>query len=151
MQIHDNGKTPRYGRWRERWWTPTRAKAQDTRASPNGLETHLFRKWGDVGHLHVWALSQWSNGCTSYSRSLLGLPLFVFSSISPNTTYFTILQMCPNRFNFLSLILCMMIMFLLLSILFLISSCVIICNAVTREVVESKILAYLGRLRNLKY
>src|SRR6218665_269472 len=38
---------------------------------------------------------------------------FVFPFISPNTTSFTsllssILQMCPNKFNFLSLILCMM-------------------------------------------
>jgi len=30
-----NGKTSRCGRRRERRWTPTRAKAQDTRASPN--------------------------------------------------------------------------------------------------------------------
>jgi len=29
-----NGKTPRHGRQRERRWTPTRAVAQDTRASP---------------------------------------------------------------------------------------------------------------------
>jgi len=57
-----NGKTPRYGRRRERRWTPTRAKAQDTitRASPNSLETHLARKWRDIGHLR--ALSPWSNG-----------------------------------------------------------------------------------------
>src|SRR6218665_2110999 len=52
-------------------------------------------------------------------------PLFVFPFISPNTTSSTsplpsILQMCPNKFNFLSLILCKM--FLLLSIPFLISS-----------------------------
>jgi len=52
-------KTPRCGRWRERWWTPTRAKTQDTRASPNSLETHLVRKWGDIGHLR--ALSPWRN------------------------------------------------------------------------------------------
>ena len=49
---------------------------------------------------------------------------FCFSSISPNTTSTSlpsyILQMCPNKFNFLSLILRMM--FLLLPILFLISS-----------------------------
>src|SRR6218665_1621055 len=37
-----NGKTPRYGRRRERRWTPTRAKAQDI--SPNSLETHPVRK-----------------------------------------------------------------------------------------------------------
>ena len=59
---------------------------------------------------------------------LFGLPLLIFPSISQNTTSFTsllfsILQMCLNKFNFLSLILCKM--FLLLpkvSILFLISS-----------------------------
>ena len=45
---------------RERQWTPTRAKAQDTRASPNSLETHLVRKWGEIGHL--WALTPWING-----------------------------------------------------------------------------------------
>src|SRR6218665_1361386 len=36
-------KTPRYGMRREGRWTPTRAKAQDTRASPYtaySLETH---------------------------------------------------------------------------------------------------------------
>ena len=35
---------PRYGRQREWRWTPTRAKAQDTRANPNSWETHLVRK-----------------------------------------------------------------------------------------------------------
>ena len=40
----ENGKTLRYGRRRQRRWTPTWAKAQDTRASPNSLETHLVRK-----------------------------------------------------------------------------------------------------------
>src|SRR6218665_2108206 len=59
---------------------------------------------------------------------------FIFPSISPNTTSFTsllssILQMCPNKFNFLSLILCKM--FLLLPILFLISSFVIFCCHLT--------------------
>src|SRR6218665_4217185 len=52
-------KTPRCGRRRERCWTPTRAKAQDTRASPNSLETHLVRKTVR-GHLRE--LSPWSNG-----------------------------------------------------------------------------------------
>jgi len=28
----------------KRRWTPTRAKAQDTKANPNSLETHLVRK-----------------------------------------------------------------------------------------------------------
>ena len=49
-----------HGRRREGRWTPTRAKAQDTRASPYRLETHLVRKWGDIGHLR--ALSPWSDG-----------------------------------------------------------------------------------------
>jgi len=53
-------KTSRYGRRRVGRWTPTWAKAQDTRASLNSLETHLVRKWGDIGHLQV--LSPWSNG-----------------------------------------------------------------------------------------
>src|SRR6218665_3061951 len=55
-----NGKTPRCGRRRERRWTPTRAKAQDTRASPNSLETHIVRKLWGIGHLR--AHSPWSNG-----------------------------------------------------------------------------------------
>jgi len=29
-------------------WTPTEAKAQDTRASPNSLETHLVRSEGTL-------------------------------------------------------------------------------------------------------
>src|SRR6218665_2347530 len=33
---------------------------QDTRASPNSLETHLVRKRGDIGHLR--APRPWSNG-----------------------------------------------------------------------------------------
>ena len=53
-----NWKTPRCGRRMERRWTPTRAK---NKASPNSLETHLVKKWGDIGHLR--ALSPWSNGC----------------------------------------------------------------------------------------
>src|SRR6218665_3467586 len=32
----------RYGKRREGRWTPTRAKAQDTRASPYSLDTHLL-------------------------------------------------------------------------------------------------------------
>jgi len=70
----------------------------------------------------------------SSSHSLFGLSLFVYPSISPNTTSFTsllssILQMCPNKLNFLSLILCTM--FLLLPILFLISSFIIFCCHLT--------------------
>ena len=64
-----NGKTPRYGRRRERRWTPTRAKAQDTRASPNSLEAHLVRKRGDIGPLQ--ALSPWSNGWMDGHCSIL--------------------------------------------------------------------------------
>jgi len=45
---------------RERRWTPKWAKAQYTKASLNSLETHLVRKWRDIGHLR--ALSPWSNG-----------------------------------------------------------------------------------------
>jgi len=39
--------------------TKTRAKAQDTIASPNSLETHLVRKRRDIGHIR--ALSPWMN------------------------------------------------------------------------------------------
>ena len=35
---------------RKRLWSPRRAVDQDTRASPNRLETHLVREWGDIGH-----------------------------------------------------------------------------------------------------
>src|SRR6218665_644568 len=48
------------GRRRERRWTPTRSKAQDTRASPNTLETHLVRKRWDIGLLR--ALRPWLYG-----------------------------------------------------------------------------------------
>src|SRR6218665_3528491 len=48
----------KYGRQRERQWTPTRAKALlDTRDSPNSLETHLVRKRWDIGLLR--AMSPW--------------------------------------------------------------------------------------------
>src|SRR6218665_4099045 len=43
----------KYGRRREGRWTPTRAKAQDTRANPNSLETHLVRKRWDIGLLQA--------------------------------------------------------------------------------------------------
>jgi len=49
-----------YGRRRKRRRTTTTAKAQDTRASPNSLETHRVRRWEDIGHLGT--LSPWSNG-----------------------------------------------------------------------------------------
>src|SRR6218665_1363541 len=42
---------------------------------------------------------------TSSSHTLLGLLLFVFPSISPKTTSIASLQMYPNKFDFLSLIL----------------------------------------------
>jgi len=59
-----NGKTPRYGRRRERRWTPTR----DTRASPNCLETHLVRKWGTLDTYVRWAygaMDGWMSGWMS--------------------------------------------------------------------------------------
>src|SRR6218665_2435944 len=67
-------------------------------------------------------ISSLRHSFTSSSHSPFGRPLFVFPFISPNTTSFTsllssILQMCPNKFNFLSLVLCKM--FLSLPILFL--------------------------------
>ena len=56
-------KTPRYGRRWEKWWTPTWAKAQDTRASPDSLETHLVRKWGDISTpTGAEPMEQWMDG-----------------------------------------------------------------------------------------
>src|SRR6218665_2535660 len=50
-------KTPSmHGRRREGRWTPIRAKAQDTRASPNSWETHLVRKRWDIGLLRALSL-----------------------------------------------------------------------------------------------
>src|SRR6218665_2828017 len=77
---------------------------------------------------------------TSSSHSLFSRPLFVFPFIFPNTTSSTsllssILQMCLNKFNFLSLIICMM--FLLLPIFFLISSFVIFCCILHLEFFDS--------------
>src|SRR6218665_1970722 len=46
----------KYGRRREGRWTPLRAKAQDTRANPNGWETHLVRKRWDIGLLRSLSL-----------------------------------------------------------------------------------------------
>jgi len=43
----------KYGRRREGWWTPIRAKAQDTRANPNSWKTHLVRKRWDIGLLRA--------------------------------------------------------------------------------------------------
>src|SRR6218665_1360579 len=76
---------------------------------------------------------------TSSSHSLFGFPLFVFPSISPNTTSYisllsSILHMCPNKLNFFSLILCMM--FLFLPIPFLISSFVIFCCHLTFRILR---------------
>ena len=76
---------------------------------------------------------------TSPSHSLFGRPLFVFPFISPNTASFTsllssILQMCPNKFNFLSLVRCKM--FLLQPILFLISSFMIFCCHLTFRILR---------------
>ena len=53
----------------KRRWTPTWAKAQDTRAcSPNSLETHLVRKRADIVHLR--ALSPWSNGWMEIDKTI---------------------------------------------------------------------------------
>src|SRR6218665_2957715 len=46
----------KYGRRRERRWTPIRAKAQDTRANLNSWETHLVRKRWDIGLLRALSL-----------------------------------------------------------------------------------------------
>ena len=46
MEKHLDMEGRRKGK---RQWTTTRAVAQDTRASPNSQETHLVRKWGDIG------------------------------------------------------------------------------------------------------
>jgi len=74
-------------------------------------------------------ISSLHHSSISSSKSLLGLPLFVFPSISPNTYSFTsllssILQMCQNNFNLRSFIRCMMS--LLIPVRFHISSFVII-------------------------
>jgi len=46
-----NGKTPKFERRKgKRRWTPIQTVAQDTWASLNNLETHIVRKWGDIGH-----------------------------------------------------------------------------------------------------
>ena len=63
-------------------------------------------------------------------HSLFGLPLLFCPSVFPNTTFFTnrlssFLQMCPNNFGFLSLIICTT--FFLMSSLCLISKFVIFC------------------------
>ena len=46
----------KYGKRREERWTPIQAKAQDTRANPNSLETHLVRQRWDVGLLRALSL-----------------------------------------------------------------------------------------------
>jgi len=48
---------------RKRLWTPTRAKAQDTRTSANNLEIHLVRKWRGVDTYGRWAhgVDGWMN------------------------------------------------------------------------------------------
>src|SRR6218665_2464083 len=46
----------KYGKRREGRWTPIRAKAQDTRASPNSWETRLVRKRWDIGLLRALSL-----------------------------------------------------------------------------------------------
>src|SRR6218665_1610599 len=89
--------------------------------------TIIFHATLSCAFLFRMYISSLHHSFTSSSHSLFGLPRFVFSSISPNQSFTcllsSILQMCPNKFNFLSLILCMM--FHLLLILFLTSSFVI--------------------------
>ena len=62
-----NRKTQKYGR--ERRWTPILAKAQDTRASPNSLETHLVRKWGTLDTYGCWAQGLRVGPCWSKWRA----------------------------------------------------------------------------------
>ena len=38
---------------KKRRWESTRVVAQDSRANPNSLETHLERKWGSIAHQRV--------------------------------------------------------------------------------------------------
>jgi len=61
----------------ERRWTPTRAKVQDTWASPNSLEpgTHLVRKWGDIGHLRVLSPRSlsWMDGLHFYTNCQISM------------------------------------------------------------------------------
>src|SRR6218665_896253 len=57
MADKSKWKTQKHGKRREGRWTPIRAKAQDTRANPNGWETHLVRKRWGIGLLR--ALSLW--------------------------------------------------------------------------------------------
>ena len=66
-----NGKTPRYGRRRERRWTPTRAKAQlqDTRATCSPNIAWKLTQWGSEGTLDTnwhWPMEQWMDGPLLY-------------------------------------------------------------------------------------
>src|SRR6218665_3241611 len=87
--------------------------------------TIIFHASLSCAFLYSMNISPLHHSFTPSSHSLFDRPLFVSPFISQKTTSFTsplhsILQICPNKFNFLSLILCKM--FLLLPILFLISS-----------------------------
>src|SRR6218665_3954662 len=89
-------------------------------SSPIGIQctrTIIFQASLSCAFLFSMYISPLHHSFTSSSHSIFGLPLFVFPFISPNTTSFTsllssILQMCPKKFNFLSLILCKMFLLL---------------------------------------
>src|SRR6218665_1590792 len=106
----------------------------------NARLTIIFHASPSCSFLFSMNISSLHHSFTSSSHSLFfGCPLFVFPFISPNTTSFTsllssILQMCPNKFNFFSLILCKI--FLLLPILFLISSFMIFCCHLTFRILR---------------
>ena len=89
---------------RERRWTPTRAKAQDTRASPNSLETHLVRKWEDIGHIRVlrpW-MDEWMDGwilpvllCNLGLHCLIfNLPNFILAHMTYNSCFIRPASLC---------------------------------------------------------
>src|SRR6218665_3113786 len=76
------GKTPRYGRPRERRWTETceRGKAQDTIVIPIKLETDPVRKLWEIGHLRT--LSPCSNGWmkSNYTYCIVFNYLYMYSA-----------------------------------------------------------------------
>ena len=81
-------------------------------SSPAGVQSsaHLTIFYASLSWAFLFriCISYLHHAFTSSSHSLLGLPLLVFPSIFPNTTsfslLFSILPMCPNMFNVLSLI-----------------------------------------------
>src|SRR6218665_2217517 len=105
----------------------------------NARLTIIFHASLSCAFLFSMNISSLYHSFTSPSHSPFGRPLFVFPFISPNTTSFpsllsSILQMCPNKFNFLSLVRCKM--FLLQPILFLISSFMIFCCHLTFRILR---------------